>query len=150
MLSALLLVSDYTCRHDHNSFGEVWKSSVVLASLAYADCQSENGWTVTPSGSEATKPCEGDTVGYQVRKCTNDIWENVDTQYCLPKYPVEGKGFVDFYLFISNSQTKKIQEDKAQKVVNGLVNYYTNLAEDDISTHRIVAVNNVFVVDFAI
>ena len=129
-----------------NTLWTLFNKYVVLAGLVYADCQSDGGWPVTAAGGEAVRACEGDTVGYQVRKCNSaSSWGEVETQYCLPKYPQQGKGFVDVLLYISNSVPSVIAKDQGKGIAQGFLSYYNLLSEEDIGIYRIAAADQVFI-----
>ena len=69
----------------------------------------------------------------------------METQYCLPKYPEKGKGFVDVLLYISNSVPSVIAKDQGKGIAQGFLSYYNLLSEEDIGIYRIVAADQVFI-----
>lgn len=102
-------------------------------------------WPVTAAGTEAELECTGETVGYQVRKClAGNIWDEVDTSYCLPMYPAEGKGYVDVDLYLSQGNTETIKRDEGAAIKSGLLAYYTMLEMDAVTIHRVHSVDTVY------
>lgn len=88
---------------------------IVLAVTVFADCPTDGVWSATKPGVTKSVTCEGETWGEMYRACIADgatgTWGNPDTQYCLPLYPAEGYGYVDFYYYISNSDYRRIQSN---------------------------------------
>ena len=70
-------------------------------------------------------------------------WEEVDTQYCLPMYPAEGKAFVDIDLYLTNGNTVQIKREGGEYIIKGLLNYYTMLDLNAITVHRVYAQDTV-------
>lgn len=112
-----------------------------------SDCQSNNGWPTTAPGQEAELPCTGDYIGKRTRKCNGEgAWEAEVNEYCLPKHPQLGKGFVDFVLYIPKSNFGQIQKDRGNGIKQGFLSVYTNLEETEVSIHRIVRVDSVLII----
>lgn len=84
-------------------------------------------------------------MGFQVRMCNQaSSWETVDTQYCLPLYPSEGKAFVDVDLYLTNGNTQQIKREGGEYIIKGFLNYYTTINLDAISVHRVHAQDTVW------
>ena len=112
--------------------------------MVNADCQPEGEWPATAAGKEAELPCTKNTVGYQVRQClAGNIWDQVDTQYCLPFYTPVGISYVDLDLFLSQGNTETIKRDEGNGIKSGLLAYYTILNLDAIGIYRIHSVDTV-------
>ena len=82
------------------------------------------------------------TIGQQVRECKNDgVWDYPLVTYCLPKYPPEGYGYVDFVYVIQGAKTDVIKKNP-QGIIKALV-YVYGLQQDEVQVHLIIEYNNV-------
>ena len=116
---------------------------MVLA-IAAADCSSDGTWPVTAPGSTAVVNCQGETVGEMTRECmASGSWGEINTSYCLNKYPENGYANVDFVLFIMRGRYDTISK-KPEGITAAILSAITTVDESAISIHRIAedTVNN--------
>ena len=111
----------------------------MTLALVAADCPSDGVWPTTATGSTAVANCQGDTVGEMVRQCqSTGSWGEVDTTYCLPKYPQEGYANVDFVLYIMRGNYDSIV--KNPDGIKSAMVYAINIVDvSNIAVHRIAA-----------
>lgn len=103
-------------------------------------CPKDGLWEETADGKERILPCQGDTVGQMTRRCriisTNvSSWDDPDYQYCLPKYPPSGMGYLDFAYSIPHSKTLVISNNP-QGIVKAVSSVY-GVHPDHVSVYRI-------------
>lgn len=102
-------------------------------------CERDGKWRQTENGKIQALPCEGDFIGDYVRQCSSTgSWGEVDDSFCLPMYPDEGYGYVDFTIIISDSKWRTIQN-----YPHGIVNAFSvtyGVVPDSISVFRIAAI----------
>ena len=108
--------------------------------MAVSDCPKDGIWEETANGKERMLPCGGETMGQMTRRCritgTNtSLWDDPDMQYCLPKYPPSGIGYVDYSYVIPHSKTVVISKNP-QGIVKAVCCIY-NLPSDAVSVYRI-------------
>ena len=77
-------------------------------------------------------------MGQMTRRCritgTNtSAWDDPDYQYCLPKYPPSGMGYVDYSYSIPHSKTVVISNNP-QGIVKAVSSVY-NLPSDAVSVY---------------
>ena len=104
----------------------------------FANCPSDGIWSSIAGGQTRAKDCEGDTWGEMYRTCsaaTPNVWGDIDTQHCLPLYPPEGTGYVDFYFLISNSRAETIKRTPIG-VVQAIAQVY-RVNENEVSVHYV-------------
>ena len=102
-------------------------------------CEQDGKWERTENGEIQVLPCEGDFIGDYVRQCSSTgSWGEVDNSYCLPMYPDEGYGYVDFTIIISESKWRTIQS-YPQGIVSAFSVTY-DVVPDSISVFRIAAI----------
>lgn len=112
---------------------------IVLAVTVFADCPTDGVWSATKPGVTKSVTCEGETWGEMYRACIADgatgTWGNPDTQYCLPLYPAEGYGYVDFYYYISNSDYRRIQSNPSG--IAAAINSVYRVPQEEVSVHYV-------------
>lgn len=105
----------------------------------FANCPSDGIWSSIAGGQTRAVTCEGDTWGEMYRTCKGDVtpnvWDEVVNKHCLPLYPPEGTGYVDFYFLISNSRPEAIKKDP-KGVVRAIAQVY-RVNEDEVSVHYV-------------
>lgn len=103
-----------------------------------SECPSEGIWPWSENGVLVEQKCEEDTVGPLLRRCeTSGVWGEVDSHFCLPRYPPEGKVFVDFTYMIPYAKVYIVSR-KPEGVVEALRSVYPMLANESIGVYRIV------------
>lgn len=116
---------------------------IVLAVTVFADCPTDGVWSATKPGVTKSVTCEGETWGEMYRACIADgatgTWGNPDTQYCLPLYPAEGYGYVDFYYYISNSDYRRIQSNPSG-IAAAVSTVSTGVPQEEVSVHYVVRI----------
>ena len=109
----------------------------------FANCATDGVWSSIAAGQTRSATCEGDTWGEMYRTCNRDSvtgtesWGDIDTQYCLPLYPPEDSGYVDFYYYISNSDYTRIRNNPSG--IPAAINSVYRVSEDEVSVHYVGA-----------
>ena len=101
-----------------------------------ANCPTDGDWSSIAPGQTRVISCIGNTWGTRTRLCNQqNVWENVDNQFCIPISPPSGLGYVDFYYMISNSNYDRIK--LMPSGINMAINDVYRVPESSVDTYYI-------------
>ena len=126
---------------------------VVTPILSVTDgyCEADGEWPRTEMLATAALDCDGDYVGKKIRDCTVEGWGDVDTTYCLPKFPLdENMAYVDFTYRITYAKLDGLKTNTTPLKRAILSAYNSTLRAGEVTIHRVSAGDSESTVDIQV
>ena len=112
---------------------------MIIGTLAF--CPENGVWPRSEKGKTVELECQGELIGPLLRRCgLNGVWEEVNYDYCLPRYPPHGKSHVDIIYLISHAHDYIIAK-KPEGWVTAMKSVYPILQNYSIGLYRIAKVS---------
>ena len=96
---------------------------------------------MSEKGQTVALECEKEFIGPLLRRCGfSGQWEDINKDYCLPKYPPQGKSHIDFIYLISHAHDYVIIK-KPEGLITAMKSVYPILQKYNVGIYHVSKVN---------